>query len=671
MKLPYALLVVLAGSLSVWGQDDAGTPLVVSGFENSGSITTGYRFTDVTGYRPKYQELFGLNSGFRVLDFSLFGKAQQGQNRFADDYSLTLTGLGGEPFSNAQLTVRKSRIYDLRVNFMSSHYYWNRNDSAVLPNGVDGLTNGHNWATVRKLGSANLLVHATNNLRFTFELNHNTRDGMNWTTRAPDFYGSPSSWGSFARANPFYVLAPLSETSSRVTGGVDYTLHSWNLHYKLGLQRFEDAIQGQNATSPQRSINIDDPATAKELVNGIAWSDSRKLTTPVSEFSYTGKPVGKLQLRGGYLFYRYRGPASLDMSFDGVARTNSAGTTDAPYAVSLSTRATVTEPNHVIDQGLTYKLREWWSVLADYRYSRFTVDSNAQFRSVNGSVVATGDTFNRWIIGTHTADLNMMFTPISSLLVRAGIRYMKSDVEFLDSGVADATRSKRIKTVWPVASVYYQPSARLSIRADIEQTTNGTSYTRITPHTDTGGRAVIRVRPTSRLHLDKFFLEQTVIVRNSKLIDTDYRSTVRSSATTANYEFNDRASVFAGFSYDSLFASDFTSFLRGTAPFTNLAIRDQTVDRVWQGGLRLQPVRSLELSFSGNYVRTTGVGEITGEQPLYGPMKFPYATASIAYAVPRVGRLNLQLQRAYYSEQIVPGNNFGAKLLTIAYTRSF
>ena len=660
------LLALLPLSIPAYAQDAAAKPITLGGFENQGSFTTGYRFTDVSGYRPKFDELFDLNSGFRVLDFNLFGKAQEGQNRFADDYFLMLSGLGGDPYSTAQLTARKNRLYDLRVNFRNSRYYWNRNDDAALPNGLNALTNSHNWATVRKLGSVNLLVHATNNLRFSFEYFRNTRDGMTWTTRSLDYFGSSSIWGSFARANPYYVLAPLSETSNRVTGGIDYTLNGWNFHYRLGYQRFEDSINGLNASSPQRSINVDDPVTAKELVNGIAWSDSRKLTTPVSEFSYTGKISPKLETRGGYIFYRYRGPASLDMSFDGVARTNSTGTTTSPYAISLSTRANVTEPNHVIDQGFTYKLREWWSVLLDYRYSRFTVDSDAQFRTVNALTVTTGESSNQWRIGTHTLDFNMTFTPVSSLLVRTGVRYMKSDVEFLDGGIADPTRTKRIKTVWPVVSAYYQPSKTLTIRGDVDQTTNGTSYTRITPHVDVGGRLVVRVRPT-----DKFYIDDALVVRNRKLIDTDYRSTVRSNAITATYEFNDLLSGFAGFSYDSLFASAFVNFLRGPAPFTNLAIRDQTVDRVWQGGIRVSPIRRLEINFSGNYVRATGSGEIAGEAPLYGPMSFPYATGSLNYDFPRLGRLTAQLQRTYYIEQIVPGNNFGAKLLLIAWTRSF
>ena len=55
---------------------DSGAPLSWGGFENSGSATFGYRFTDVSGYQPKFQELFNLRQGPRLLDFSLFGKAQ-------------------------------------------------------------------------------------------------------------------------------------------------------------------------------------------------------------------------------------------------------------------------------------------------------------------------------------------------------------------------------------------------------------------------------------------------------------------------------------------------------------------------------------------------------------------------------------------------------------------
>jgi len=665
-KLTIIALLIPAAALA----QDSGNPVSAGGFDNSGSLTFGYRFTDITGYQPKFNELFDLRSGPRLLDFSLFGTAQDGKNRFADNYSLTLSGYGGDPFTTTQLTIRKARRYDLRATFRQSHYYWDRNDSAVLPNGLHSLTSNHDWATVRKLGSLNLLVHATNNLRFNFEYYRNTRDGTRFTTRPVDYFGSPSSWGSFARANPYYLIAPVDEAADRVTGGVDYTVRNWNLHYKFGYQSFSDSVNAVNVTSPQRSINIDDPNTAKEPLNYVTWADSRELKTPASEFSYLGHITSKLEARGGYIFYRYKGPANLAMSADGTARTVSNASVLAPYTINFTASADVSEPNHVIDQGFTYKATEWWSILTDYRYSRFTVDSSGDYRSDNKGVVVVGEALNQWKIGTHTLDFNMAFTPVASLLVRTGVRYVKTDIVMLEDGVVDQTRTKRIKSVWPVASVYYQPSKKLTIRGDVDQVTNGTSYTAVTPHTDVGARIVIRYKPTER-----FYLEDAVIVRNRTLLTTDFESRVRSNATTVNFDVNSKIALFGGFSYDSMFASDFASFPSRLQPpqpaFFPFAIRDQTVDRVWSGGLRASPTKRLGVSFTGNYVRATGVGEIAGEAPLYGPMKFPYATGSLFYDFPRLGRLTVELQRTYYIEEIVPGNNFGAKLLTLAWTKSF
>src|SRR6185503_17528211 len=261
--------------------------------------------------------------------------------------------------------------------------------------GANGLTSNHDWATVRKLGSANLLVHAAKNLRLSLEYYRNTRDGVAGTTRPVDYFGSSSTWGGFARANPYYLVAPFNQSANRITGGIDYTVRDWSLHYRVGYQSFEDSVNGKNPLSPERSINVDDANTARELLTKFAWADSRRLRTPVSEFSYSGHLSSGLEARGGYIFYRYSGPASLDMSFEGAARTATA-TIAAPYSGSMSSQAHVTEPNHVIDQGFTYRVNEWWRILLDYRYSRFTVDSEAAFKTINGGTTITGDAVSDW-----------------------------------------------------------------------------------------------------------------------------------------------------------------------------------------------------------------------------------------------------------------------------------
>jgi hypothetical protein len=668
MKNAISIVALLALLAPLRAQDEP-KPLTFGGFTHQGSFTTGVRFTDVNGSRDKFNELFGLRGGFRVFDISLFGSAQDGEKSFADSYSLTASGLGGDPYSTVQLTARKQNLYDLRVSFRQARFYWNRSD-ALLPNGFNGLTSNHDWATVRKMGSMNLIVNATRQLRFNFEYFRNTREGMNFSTRTLEYFGASSTFAGFARANPYYVAAPMNQVSNRITAGFDYSWKEWNVHQKVGYQTFEDEVNGNNIGPFQRSINIDEANTSRELLNGLGFSQYRRLKTPVSETSYNGNANSKLELRGGYMFYRYSGPATLDMSFDGLSRTSVASVV-APYAVSLRSRAHVTEPNHIIDQGFTLKPAEWWNILLDYRYLRLTTEANGEFRSVTDNAtgpatVALGEAESHWRIGTHTLDFNTAFYPSAKFTVRAGVRLLKSDITATEDGVVDLQRTKRIKTAWPIGSVFFQPTKMLTVRFSADMINNGTSYTRITPHTDKGARWVILFKPTEKLHF-----ENSAVFRNRKLSTTDFTSTVRANASVLTFEADPRFSIYAGFSYDSFFASDFVNFLRGTAPFTGVTLRDQTISRLWQAGFRAEPVTRLGLSLTGNYLRTTGMGEFLGEMPLYGPIKHPYATGSLYYDFPGLGKLELVLQRTYYSEQIISANNFSANMLTIRWARGF
>src|ERR1039458_10456687 len=197
-----SLAVLLLGGSVLQAQDNAETPLNLGGFNTQGSVTVGYRFDDIKGYAPMYRELSGLEKGFRLMDFNMFGEAAKGANPFADSYSLSVSGLGGEPFETGQLSVRKSRLYDFRANWRQSHYYWNQNDNVVLPiaavgSGLStGLTDNHNWGTVRKFGSADLTLHATNNLRFNFNYYRTSDSGPTFRSESLDFFDSPSYSGT-------------------------------------------------------------------------------------------------------------------------------------------------------------------------------------------------------------------------------------------------------------------------------------------------------------------------------------------------------------------------------------------------------------------------------------------------------------------------------------------
>ncbi|MGA2983388.1 MAG: MtrB/PioB family outer membrane beta-barrel protein [Terriglobia bacterium] len=685
MRLGKQLLIPLAGLLLsgsvLVAQDGAETPLTLGGFNTQGSVTVGYRFDDVKGYVPMFQELSDLNKGFRLMDFNMFGEAVKGANPFADSYSLSVSGLGGEPFEMGQLSVKKNRLYDFRANWRQSYFYSNQNDNVVLPIAAvgaglsTGLTDNHDWGTVRKFGSADLTLHATNNLRFNFDYYRTTDSGPTFTTESLDFFDSPSYWGTFARANPYSLYAPINDDTNRFTGGIDYTYRAWTFHYNLGYQTFSENVSLNNVGSPELSINPVASST-KEPLTSLSQSEYRRLTTPISEFSFTGKPLPKFEWRGGYIYYRYQGPATFDQSFNGTA-PNSSGAY-APYTVSQTARAMVTEPDNILYQTLTFKPKDWWEIIADYHYSRFSTNSVGNFGSIQSIVTnptsatpvtlttpSSGTDSEVWRDGVSDFEFSMLFTPTPSLTLRPGVRLLKADVEAFSNGVIDPEITLRTKTAWPELSFGYQPSKMFSVRGDVHSFDNGSSFTAITPHTEVAGHLITRFQP-----FKKVSLQDDLNLTNDKLIDSSFQDNVHSNTVTLTYTLNDRFSVFTGYTYDSIFAAGNIVYARGTAPLNDF-LRDQEADRVMQAGVEAKPSKYFGLQLTGNFDRSTGLGQISGEPPAYGPLTWPLVTGTVYVNFPKAGRLSLDLQRTYYIEQIITANNFQANLLTIRWTRDF
>lgn len=665
-SLIFLSVLLLAIVPALEAQDQSAPPLQWGAFQVNGSAGVGYRFTDIKGYQPMYLELFDLRKGPRVNEFSLFGRSD-GTSPFADDFSLTSSGLGGDPYPAVQLNLSKNKVYDLRVNWRQSYFYWNQNDGIILPTrGTTGLTDNHDWATVRKIGSIDLTVHATNNLRFNFQYYRTSFTGNTQTTFSPDFLGSPNSWGTFARAAAFPLLAPTADYTNRVTGGLDYTYRDWNFHYNVGYQTFTDNITLNNITSPELPVDITTKGNTNYILTQASWSDYRRLSTPVSEFSYNGKPESWLDMRGSYIFYRYSGPATFDQSFNGTT-----GATQTPYAVSETGRDTVSEPTNIVEQGFTAHVKPWWDINLDYRYSRFTTSTTGILTSLfNATTSSSAEVNNDWRDGLHQLDFDMMFTPKNNLVIRPGISWFKSDIEVLEDGVADDARTLRSRTWWPSLSVYYRPFNRFSLRGDIHGYSNNASYTALTPHTDLTSRLVATYRIT-----DKLSLQDELYLVSQKLLAVDFHGKVQSNGIMLNYAANSKYSLFGGFTYDNEFASGIIAWQRGVpAPQTiDTAdrLRDQNLNRIWQGGFEAQPVNRFGIRFTGNYERTTGLGEETGINPVYGPLTFPYATGTLYYDMPKAGRFSIDLERTYYIQQIITGNNFSANMLTIRWDRQF
>jgi len=250
-------------------------------------------------------------------------------------------------------------------------------------------------------------------------------------------------------------------------------------------------------------------------------------------------------------------------------------------------------------------------------------------------------------------------------LVRPGIRLVKRDITFEHDGQADAVAGRDSKLASPILSVYYAPASSLTFRGDVRNTTNGGPYTRITPRTDLGGRGIVRYTPVPEVSI-----ENSYRFRNAAYSTTDFENRVRSNSTRVSWAVTDDWSVFGGFTYDSFLATASVQFLRGTPPLGAIW-RDQTVNRVWEAGLSARPLPALRLELAGNYVRTTGLGEISDEPPTFGPLRWPLVTGTVSLDAGRAGTLSIDLQRTYYIEEILQGDNFSANILGLRWRVDF
>ncbi|HKT80940.1 MAG TPA: hypothetical protein VJP86_12015 [Vicinamibacterales bacterium] len=670
LALPAAAMWIAIVSGNAYGQDTP-PPTVVHG-----SVDVGYRWTDVEGSNDTYRRLFDLSEGARLLNAELHGNTPPGGNSFADSFSLHAVSIGGDPYPSFNATAKRAGAYDLRIDWRKSRWF---DGAPITPASIDGfdtraVTDAHSWSTERQFGTIALTLEASERLHFLFNFDRGERRGGIGSTRAIDFVGAPSAWGAFARANPYPTRGQIHDTTNRVTGGVSYGGDQWTVHYRGGYQVQDESLVQQPTTTPERSINVGDPATADEALQALTWSQTRHLTAPLSDVAFNLRPSSRLEWRGEYLFAKYSGPADLSAGAQGAARTNATGTTISPYQVLIDGHTETDAPSHVLGQGMTYRLANGWAVDADYRYSLFSSEAQGQLGSSLGLYtaatanpqVSSEEVNETWRQSVHAFTAAVTFVPSAVLTIRPGIRLSQRDIEARVDEVLDAARSLTEQTIGPDLSIGYRPTAWLAARGTYRSGYSDASYTRMSPIQRTVANLTLHAEPAAG-----FTVEAAATLADADLYSTSFVSHTRTASLQLGYTLSERLTTFGGLDYQTYLGTGDTTFLRGTAPITDIAMEDSEIDRIWQAGATLRATENLDITASGSFVRTTGTDSITGEPPLYGPTSFPLATVSASYNIPRAGQISIDWQRTYMLQDLLPANNFSANLFTVRYGRRF
>src|ERR1700746_448898 len=91
------------------------------------TMEAGYRSTWIDGNQSNYGTFVNLNSGPRLLDYTLSMRSLDHHGSLFDGLHFSNFGYGGEPDNVSRMRIDKNKWYDLQVMFRRDQNFWNYN----------------------------------------------------------------------------------------------------------------------------------------------------------------------------------------------------------------------------------------------------------------------------------------------------------------------------------------------------------------------------------------------------------------------------------------------------------------------------------------------------------------------------------------------------------------
>jgi hypothetical protein len=653
-----AVLFAMATAAPFLAAQDTATPIKVGDYTLSGMGSFGYRFVDLNGNQGSYNELLNLQQGLRLFDFELDAQPTEPNHGWFDYFSLNTLGLGGDPFPVVNLSIRKNGLYELRVNYRAMQYVYELPQTAYTPN--------RGWNDRRRFADVDFGYTPTRKLRFHFFYNRTVRVGTDLAT-SPFFYLplAPDVWEAFGRATPVTWVVPLQEKANLFGAGIDYRLGKTDFHVEQSYRTYNNPANLQGFAN--QPVTLLGPSSPTQNVVVQNWNAFSSFNIPVTSLRLDNKVNERLQLRAGYVYTHASGPTSLDGSVlvPGIS-PGLPGVVNPSATLNYVGTGTTLLATQTADAGFTLKLFDPLDLVSDYSYRRYAEGDIEALQATSSNLstpVSLSQDNTRWDFGIHTVDTLLVFTPVGGLSIRAGVQFLKEDIVATTNGETDIG-TQRTKSYSPIANVAWIPSKKFSVRGGFQSRVVVDPYVRISPEQTVGSTIRTRFSPS-----DKWGIDNTWSFYNMKTEDIGFLAHSRTNSTSLWYQPLDRLGFQGGFTYGNMSSQNTIAFLQGVPPLTGLLSTDQTIDRVYSWGFKTNPVGSLTLSFTGQFLRSTGLGTLTGENSTYGPLTWPAWTAEIGYTTKHVGRTVLAWQRSYYYEDLFRATDFSVNMFTLRFER--
>jgi hypothetical protein len=625
-----------------------------NGYNFSGRVSFGYRFLDLNGNQGKYDQVLNLQQGFRVFDTEMDLLPKEVGQGWFDRFTITAENLGGDPYPAIAVQFRKYGLYELRLGYRATQYFVDLPQTPYTPN--------RGWHDRRHFSDLELRYTPTRNVRLRFYYNrvHRTGDDL---AESPFFYLplGPDFWAAYGRANNLRWDIPLREEANLYGAGLDYRLGNTNIHAEQSVRIYDNPADLAGFAS--LPIQLLGPLSPSQNLVVQQWDAKSHQEIPTTSLHFDSQVLPRLQLRGGYIYTSSSGPADLD----GTIVSPIPGS-QPPVTLNITSRGNSELTSHTAEFGFTLNLLSRLDFVSDYRYQTFREQSDQTMNAERADISAPillNDNKMRWDYGLHTLETQLAFVPTESLRIQAGLRFLKQDVTRKENDQI-VPGTGRTWTYTPVVRVSWKPNARLSVRGQFESSTSVDPYVRITPEDTVGSSIRLQYSFNDKWRVDNFFS-----FRNFKTDSIGYLLHTRRNSTTLTYMPESLVGFYGGFNYDSFWSENSVIYQQGTPPLTGLQSTDQTIDRTFFWGLKVNPAKSLLLDLSGQFARSSGLGTFTGESSVYGPLTWTAWDSRISYNFPLMGQVGFGWQRSYYLEDLRRTSDYGTNSFTLRVDRRF
>ncbi|HVS15575.1 MAG TPA: MtrB/PioB family outer membrane beta-barrel protein [Thermoanaerobaculia bacterium] len=432
---PVAVLA-LAAALAIPGAL-AAAPADSNSDGVTGSFTLGWRDVSVGGKETKYRQHVNLQEGARLFGLDLDYRPERG---FADRIELRADHLGGDPFENLSLKVRRYGDYAFEYTRNRSEYFYEDllipPEEASVPQATGGDFHHFDFDRVRERASLDVTLDPRSKLLVAFD--RFSKTGESTTTLD-------------IQRDEFEFDQPIDETMDGIS--VSYT-RSWDKATLLLSERIQKYDNAREIFLPGASPG-ENTANATVLdfyfLNQPTEIDAQRHSAQL-----TARPTAKLDLNFALSL------EGLELDSEPTERSAGTGFNGQPFTTDLGGSFQLDRDIQIFDFDVHYLLNDRVALVGGVRHSDLDQDGFGFFGAT--------DSFSDWSIETLSLEAGVEVAVSSDLTVTVGGRQEERDVvlaAFEDAGEVIAEDVSTDHTGF-FASLGWKPTSAVKVRAEIE-----------------------------------------------------------------------------------------------------------------------------------------------------------------------------------------------------------